>query len=104
MLSFKTIEKTQIDTAIAQQSERLSESIKHSLKNYFSHLEGEKPKAVYDMVLAEVEMPLLECLIHHTKNNQVKMAKWLGLSRGNVREKLKKYGLLDRNQKEKLNI
>jgi Fis family transcriptional regulator len=94
MLSFKTIEKTASDATGAQQGERLNESVKHSLKNYFSRLEGEEPKAVYDMILSEVEMPLLECMIHHTKNNQVKMAKWLGLSRGTLRQKLKKYGLL----------
>jgi Fis family transcriptional regulator len=101
MLYFKTVEKTASDVGVVQQSERLNESVRHSLKNYFSRLKGEEPKDVYDMVLSEVEMPLLECLIHHTKNNQVKIAKWLGLSRGNVREKLKKYGLLDRNPKEK---
>ncbi len=94
MLSFKTIEKTQLSDAMAQPSERLRESVKQSLKNYFSHLNSEEPKDVYDMVLAEVEMPLLECLIHHTKNNQSKMARWLGLSRGTFRQKLKKYGLL----------
>jgi Fis family transcriptional regulator len=94
MLSFKTIEKTASDAAVVQQGERLHESVKNSLKNYFSRLKGEEPKDVYHMVLSEVEMPLLECLIHHTKNNQVKMAKWLGLSRGTLRQKLKKYGLL----------
>jgi Fis family transcriptional regulator len=100
MLSFKTIEKTPSDAAVSQQTERLNESVKHSLKNYFNRLNGEEPKDVYHMVLSEVEMPLLECVIHHTKNNQVKMAKWLGLSRGTLRQKLKKYGLLNRNPKK----
>ena len=72
----------------------MSDSVRRSLKNYFSHLGGEEPEAVYEMVLSEVELPLLECLIHHTKNNHVKIAKWLGLSRGTTRQKLKKYGLL----------
>src|SRR3569623_1355263 len=106
MLSFKTLqdeEEIQFIETMAPKNERLSESIRHSLKNYFSRLGGEEPKAIYDMVLSEVEMPLLESLIHHTKNNQVKMAKWLGLSRGTLRQKLKKYGLLDASLKEKLN-
>jgi Fis family transcriptional regulator len=107
MLSFETQqdeEKTPLTVVSTPKSDRLKDSVKQSLKNYFSRLKGEKPKAVYDMVLSEVEMPLLECVIHHTKNNQVKMAKWLGLSRGTLRQKLKKYGLLDRNTKEKLKI
>ncbi|MCE3238960.1 MAG: fis 2, partial [Gammaproteobacteria bacterium] len=97
MLSFNTIKNTPSTETVAQRSERLSESIRYSLKNYFSRLGSEEPKAIYDMVLSEVEMPLLECLIHHTKNNQVKMAKWLGLSRGTTRQKLKKYGFLERS-------
>jgi Fis family transcriptional regulator len=94
MLSSKTIEKTDSLEAGVQQNEFLRESVRYSLKNYFSRLGNEEPKAVYDMVLSEVEMPLLECLVHHTKNNQVKMSKWLSLSRGTVRQKLKKHGLL----------
>ena len=94
MISFKTIEETQLTEEIAQKSEFLSNSIKRSLKNYFSKLGSEEPKDLYDMVLSEIERPLLECLIHHTKNNHVKIAKWLGLSRGTTRQKLKKYGLL----------
>ena len=97
MLSFKTIEKTQPPEEATQESECLSNSVKRSLKNYFSRLNGEEPKDVYEMVLSEVEMPLLEVLIHQTKNNHVKLSKWLGLSRGTVRQKLKKYGMLERS-------
>jgi len=97
MLSFKTTEETQLTEQIAQKSEFLSDSIRRLLKNYFSKLGGEEPKAMYQMVLSEVESPLLECLINHTKNNHVKMSAWLGLSRTTVRQKLKKVGLLERS-------
>ena len=96
MLSFKTIEKPPLDETIEpiQHSKYLRDTVKHSLKNYFSRLGGEEPKDIYEMVLSEVEQPLLECLIKYTKNNQVKLSKWLGLSRGTARKKLKKYELL----------
>ncbi|MCE3238145.1 MAG: factor for inversion stimulation Fis, transcriptional activator [Gammaproteobacteria bacterium] len=94
MISFKTTEKIQSVEEIAQQTERLSDSVKRLLKNYFRQLGGEDPKDVYEMVLSEVEMPLLEFLLGHTKNNQVKTTRLLGLSRGTVRQKLKKYGML----------
>ena len=100
MLSFKTIRETQSTQAIAQKSESLSDSVRHLLKNYFSKLGGEEPKNIYDMVLSEIEMPLLEFSISYTKNNHVKIAKLLGLSRGTVRQKLKRYGMLERNSKK----
>jgi Fis family transcriptional regulator len=95
MFSFKTAKELKSTEEIIQKSERLSDSVRELLKNYFSQLDGEEPKNVYDMVLSEIEMPLLECLINHTKNNHVKISKWLGLSRGTVRQKLKKSGLLE---------
>ncbi|MCC2666528.1 MAG: fis 1 [Gammaproteobacteria bacterium] len=95
MLSFKTTEKTTLDKKRVQESERLGDNMKRLLENYFSQLGGEAPKDVYDMVLSEVEMPLLEFLMNHTKNNQVKTTQLLGLSRGTVRQKLKRYGLLE---------
>jgi Fis family transcriptional regulator len=46
------------------------------------------------MVLEEVEPPLLRAVLRHTRNNQSKAARMLGLSRGTLRKKLKQYGLL----------
>jgi len=46
------------------------------------------------MVLGEVEKPLLEVVMKHTKGNQSNAAKALGLSRGTLRKKLKIYGML----------
>ena len=89
-------EKTSVvaRVAIEQTGEPLSESVRKALKNYFSQLQGEEPKDVYPMILAEVELPLLEVVMKYTKNNQARTAIMLGLSRGNVREKLKAYGML----------
>ncbi len=50
---------------------------------------------VYQMVLAEVEAPLLEEIMEYTRNNQTKASIMLGLNRGTLRKKLKQYGLLD---------
>lgn len=89
-------EKTSIiaQVALEQTSEPLSESVRQALINYFSQLKGEKPKGVYQMILAEIEVPLLEVAMKYTRNNQARTATLLGLSRGNVREKLKSYGML----------
>ncbi len=49
---------------------------------------------LYQMVLAEMEIPLLEKVLEYTRGNQTKAAELLGLNRGTLRKKLKQYGLL----------
>ena len=49
---------------------------------------------VYNLVLTEVEAPLLETVMNHVKGNQTKASELLGLNRGTLRKKLKQYDLL----------
>jgi len=79
---------------IEPQSQTLRDSVEKALTNYFNHLDGQPVTDVYQMVLSEVEAPLLEAVMKYTKNNQTKAAVVLGLNRGTLRKKLKQYGLL----------
>lgn len=72
----------------------LRDCVQETLSSYFDHLEGQPVTHVYDMVLAEVEAPLLEAVMRYTQRNQCKAAEMLGLSRGTLRKKLKQYDLL----------
>ena len=67
--------------------------VKGALERYFSDLNGEKATDVYDMVLAEVEKPLLEIVMRHAKSNQCRAAEILGINRNTLRKKLKRYKL-----------
>ena len=49
---------------------------------------------VYNLVLTEVEAPLLETVMNYVKGNQTKASELLGLNRGTLRKKLKQYDLL----------
>lgn len=69
----------------------LSNQIQSSLKTYFKDLEGHAPGNLYDIVLNEIERPLLEVVLEHTDNNVTKAAELLGLNRGTLRKKLHKY-------------
>lgn len=71
----------------------LRQSVKKALENYLLHLDGQIPVNLYELVLEEIEAPLLEVVMQLTKNNQSKAAKFLGLSRGTLRKKLKQYNL-----------
>lgn len=78
---------------ITSQQATLRESVEQAMKNYFAQLEDEQPTDIYDLVLAEVEAPLMEAVMTYTQGNQTKASQVLGLNRGTLRKKLKMYGL-----------
>ena len=80
-------------TSVAE-AQTIRDSVAIALENYFSHIDGQEVFDVYDMVLAEVEAPLLEAVMKYTRKNQTKAATLLGLNRGTLRKKLKQYGML----------
>ena len=49
----------------------LRDYVEQAVSNYFSHLEGQDVTEVYDMVLSEVEIPLLEVVMKYTRHNPV---------------------------------
>jgi Fis family transcriptional regulator len=61
---------------------------------FFVNLGGQSTVNLYDLVMTEVETPLLMAVLEYTKNNQSKAAEILGLNRGTLRKKLKQYDLL----------
>ncbi len=94
-MSTNILEKTQSSFELAQKNQPLHDSVRQSLENYLQQLKGQMPSNLYDLILAEVEVPLLECVMEYTKNNQSRAAIILGLSRGTLRKKLKQYGMLE---------
>lgn len=71
----------------------LNGTIKTMLEDYFNDLDGHPPADLYQMVLQEIEQPLLETVLHYTRGNQSKAAVVLGLNRGTLRKKLKQYDM-----------
>ena len=72
---------------------KLSDAVKESLNDYFTHLDGQPPHAIYDMVLGCVEKPLLEFILNKVGGNQSKAAEVLGLNRNTLRKKMAQYNL-----------
>jgi Fis family transcriptional regulator, factor for inversion stimulation protein len=73
----------------------LRDSVASAVSSYLEQLDGQLGTEVYQMVLTEVEGPLLEQVMQYTRNNQTKASRMLGLNRGTLRKKLKQHGLLD---------
>jgi Fis family transcriptional regulator, factor for inversion stimulation protein len=72
---------------------KLSQAIIESLDDYFMHLDGQPPHAIYDMVLGCVEQPMLEFILNKVGGNQSKAAEVLGINRNTLRKKMALYKL-----------
>jgi Fis family transcriptional regulator len=87
------IGNTVIDSDDNQGITQLYNAVKHSIRRYLYELDGTQPHDMYELVLRQVEQPLLEAILEHTKGNQSKAAEYLGLNRGTLRKKLRTYNL-----------
>ncbi len=72
----------------------LREYVEIAMKDYFNQLDGQPVVDLYELVISEVEAPLLEAVMAYTCDNQTKASLAMGLNRGTLRKKLKKYGML----------
>jgi Fis family transcriptional regulator len=72
----------------------LGKCVVSALEQYFHNLDGEKPAAIYDMVLRSVEKPMLEVVLAKAGSNQTLAAEMLGINRNTLRKKLTEHQLL----------
>ncbi|MFE3835746.1 response regulator [Pseudogemmobacter sonorensis] len=73
----------------AVESEKLSASVARHLKRYFDLHGGQlPPPGVYQRILKEVELPLIEIALDATGGNQAKCADLLGINRNTLRKKI----------------
>lgn len=79
-------------TAAAQTPLRIH--VERMVREYFAALGDEVPTDLYELILKEVELPLLTVVLEQTRGNQTKCAQILGLNRGTLRKKMKTYQLM----------
>ena len=72
----------------------LGRCVTNALEQYFRDLDGERPAAIYDMVLKSVEKPMLELVLAKAGANQTLAAEMLGINRNTLRKKLTEHQLL----------
>jgi two-component system, NtrC family, nitrogen regulation response regulator GlnG len=71
------------------ETEKLSASVARHLKRYFDLHSGQLPPAgVYQRILREIELPLIEIALDATAGNQAKCADLLGINRNTLRKKI----------------
>ncbi len=70
-------------------NEKLSASVARHLRHYFDLHGGQLPPAgVYQRILKEVEIPLIEIALDATAGNQARCADLLGINRNTLRKKI----------------
>ena len=74
-------------------SSDVADCVRRNLNRYFRDLDGETPHAIYDMVIASVEKPMLEVVMKQSQGNQTIAAEMLGISRSTLRRKLAEHNL-----------
>ncbi|GHT96656.1 Fis family transcriptional regulator [Betaproteobacteria bacterium] len=74
--------------------EDISLCIRDALEQYFRDLNGEKPNAIYDMVIKSVERPMLEIVLRQSQGNQTQAAEMLGINRNTLHKKLTEFQLI----------
>ncbi len=71
------------------EGEKLSASVARHLRRYFDLHNGQlPPDGVYDRILREIEVPLIEIALDATAGNQAKCADLLGINRNTLRKKI----------------
>lgn len=70
---------------------RLSQCVFDELDRYFATLDGEEPAELHRLVMAQTEEALLRYMMNHCRDNQSRVAEYLGLNRGTLRKRLKAY-------------
>ena len=66
----------------------LGDAVRRALERYFKDMDGERPTAIYDMVLKNVEKPMLEVVLGRAEGNQTRAAAMLGIDRNTLRKKM----------------
>jgi Fis family transcriptional regulator, factor for inversion stimulation protein len=64
-----------------------------ALRQYLVELDGHGTCDLYQMVMTEVEIPLLQTVMEYADGNQSRAADMLGINRSTLRKKLRQHGL-----------
>jgi Fis family transcriptional regulator, factor for inversion stimulation protein len=72
---------------VTRQNE-LADSVRRALERYFRDMDGEQPSDIYDMVLKNVEKPMIETVLGKAEGNLTLAAAMLGIDRNTLRKKM----------------
>ncbi|OGV25367.1 MAG: Fis family transcriptional regulator [Legionellales bacterium RIFCSPHIGHO2_12_FULL_37_14] len=74
-----------------KQDQNLQDIVYNLVNRFLIENKGKSIENLYDMILSEVEPPLLQAVMEKRRGNQLQAARILGISRGTIRKKLLRY-------------
>ena len=96
LINNKEVKMTVIETpeatlSITKQDQGLQDLVYSLVTRFLAENKNKSIDDLYDMILSEVEPPLLQAVMEKRRGNQLQAAKMLGISRGTIRKKLQRY-------------
>ena len=80
-------------TPISAPQPALRDHVAKAVRRYLVDLGECDSHELYDIVLREIEVPMLTEVMRHCDGNQSRAAATLGLNRATLRKKLREYGI-----------
>lgn len=80
-----------IETVQVAQEQGLQDLVYSLMTRFLAENKGKTVEDLYELLLSEVEPPLLQAVMEKCRGNQLQAAKILGISRGTIRKKLQHY-------------
>lgn len=80
-------------TPVSPSQPALRDHVARAVRRYLIDLGECDSHELYDIVLREVEIPMLTEVMRHCDGNQSRAAARLGLNRATLRKKLREYGI-----------
>jgi Fis family transcriptional regulator len=71
----------------------LHEFVHGVVKQYLDDMGSTPPDNLYQVMMAEIERPLIRTVLDHTGGNQSRAAEILGITRATLRNRIQRYGL-----------
>ena len=71
----------------------LRQHVKNTIGRYLEDMGNTAPENLYQMLLAEIEPPLIEEILKCTGGNQSRAANMLGITRNTLRSKMQRYSI-----------
>ena len=77
----------------SQQAIPLRQHVQNTISRYLQDMGNTAPENLYQMLLAEIEPPLIEEILKCTGGNQSRAASMLGITRNTLRTKMQRYSI-----------
>jgi len=80
-------------TADSAQAIPLRKHVQITVSRYLKDMGNTDPENLYQMLLAEIEPPLIEEILKRTGGNRSRAADMLGITRNTLRTKMQRYSI-----------